>query len=377
MFKSTMATHSRIALIFFMIILVYGYLEYNIALMAAGSLFMIAFTYAFRRFVLTTSLTMDHLVILSVVLTMTLTLPIAMYRNAAAPLHYGIEVFSILSAYVISKFSREACKAVGVTLFILQIATLAYLFTTDIAELPLDHMFEAGGSNGITSVLILLQAVYAGLSYNVHRKAVAFSSFVTLYICVAGYSRGSILAGTAICFLVMAVYLHNFKSLKWRLSAYFLTTPFILYLSSEYFDDLLNFTQSNTKFMLGFVDMHRELIIKEYIGKIDWLTFFIGADFSNTSIQDLYNNNPHSSLIRAHHLFGLPYLVAIFFAAFSAIFSSISSRKKIDGLVIHMAFILIILVRSISEPILFPTPMDFFVFLLIFVGNSSQSKALR
>lgn len=377
MFKSTMATHSRIALIFFMIILVYGYLEYNIALMAAGSLFMIAFTYAFRRFVLTTSLTMDHLVILSVVLTMTLTVPIAMYRNPAAPLHYGIGVLSILTAYAISKFPRDACNAVGVTLFILQIATLAFLFTTDITELPLDHMIDAGGSNGITSVLILLQAVYAGLSFNIHRKAVAFSSFVTLYICVAGFSRGSILAGAAICLLVLVVYFHNLKSKRWRLAVYVLIALLFLYFSINYFDDLLYLAQSNTKFSQGFDDMHRELIFREYMGKIDWLTFFIGSDFANTAIQDLYNNNPHSSFIRAHHLFGVLYLIAILFAAFSSVFSSISSGKKIDGLVIHMAFILIILVRSISEPILFPTPMDFFVFLLIFVGNSSQSKALR
>lgn len=362
--------YTRVALTLFMIILVQGYLAYNLTLMAIASLFMVAFTLAFRRDILRTRLTTNRLIMLIVIPTMTLTLPFALYKNVAAPLHYGIGVLSIIAAYVISKFPIEACQGVGITLFAFQSVTLIYLFTTDISVLPLDHMFEASSSNGITSVLVVLQAVYAGLRFKIYRKASVISSLLTLYICIAGFSRGSILAGAMICLVVLAGSIHFTKSYRWRIAVYLTLLILVAILYYQYSDALLSLIQLETKFAQGFEDSHRDQIYRDYLGKIDWITFFTGADFSNTSIQNEYNNNPHSSLIRAHYLFGVLYIIALFFATFFGVFAT----KVNGGFFLLTAFIFIILARSLSEPILFPTPLDFFFFLLIFVGNSSPKN---
>jgi hypothetical protein len=338
--------------------------------MALASLFMTAFIILLSHLVLRLPLTKNLFFILIIVFTMTISFPFSTYKTAASPFHYGIGVLSIVTAYVISKFPNEACRGVAITLYVFQAATIFFILTTDISILPLDHMFEAGSSNGITSVLVVLQAVYAGLCFKIYRKAAAISSLVTLYICVAGFSRGSILTGAMICVVVLAGYIHFIKSQKWRLTVYLLLTILAVILLYLYSDALLSFIQLETKFAQGFEDTHRAQIYKDYLGKIDWLTLIAGADFSNTSIQSDYNNNPHSSLIRAHHLFGILYIIAIIYVIFFGVFAA----RGNGDLLLLASFVSIIIARSLSEPILFPTPMDFFFFLLIFVGNSSLNN---
>lgn len=357
----------------FMLVLTQGYLTYSLALMSLASLLMVAFIIHFRYHLLSIHLTKNRFVILIIVSTMTLSLPFAIYKTTAALFHYGIGVLSIVGAYVVSRFPSEACRGVAITLYVFQAITVVFLFTTDFSVLPLDHMYKAGSSNGITSVLVVLQAVYSGLCFILYRKTAALSSLVTLYICIAGFSRGSILTSAMICFVVLVGHIVFIRSFKWRLVAILLPTILTISLLYQYSDALLSSIELETKFAQGFSDSHRDQIHRDYLGKIDLLTFFTGADFSNTTIQSEYNNNPHSSLIRAHHMFGILYVVAIIFVT---LFGAFAARGKNNFLLLGL-FILIIIARSLSEPILFPTPMDFFFFLLIFVGNSSSDKFHR
>jgi hypothetical protein len=133
----------------------------------------------------------------------------------------------------------------------------------------------------------------------------------------------------------------------------------LLYLN---FDTLLSFVELETKFAQGFEDSHRDQIHKDYLGKIDLLTVFTGSDFSNTSIEIDFNNNPHSSLIRAHHLFGIFYLISIIISILLGVFM----RRRDLGLLFIGSLVFIMFLRGLSEPLLFPTPMDFLFFLLIF-----------
>lgn len=357
----------NLPLVVFVLVLTQGYLTYSLALMSLASLFMIAFIVHLRQHILSTRLTINRLIVLIILGSMIIGFPFGLFKTTTAVFHFGMGVLSILCAFVLSRFPNEVCRAVGVSLYVAQAATLFFLFTTDIAILPLDHMYEAGSSNGITSVLVVLQATYAGLCFVTRRGVPVISSFVTVYICIAGFSRGSILASALICFVVLTGYVLSIRPPTFRLSIIFLgvlSTALLFYLN---YDTLLSFVELETKFAQGFEDSHREQIHKDYLGKIDVLTFFTGADFSNTSIQSEYNNNPHSSLIRAHHLFGILYLVSVVFSIVLGVFSF----KRSNGFLFIGALVFIMLLRGLSEPLFFPTPMDFLLFLVIFSGSAS------
>lgn len=357
----------NLSLVLFILLLTQGYLTYSLAMMGLASLFMIAYIFHLRNNILRARLTINRFIVLVVLGSMTLGLPFGLFKTATAFFHYGIGALSILCALVLSRFPHEVCRGVSVSLYVAQAATLFFLFTTDVATFPLDHMYEAGSSNGITSVLVVLQATYAGLCFVTRRGFPLVSSLVTVYICIAGFSRGSILTSVMICFIVLIGYILSIKSPKYRLLMVGLAILSVTLFLSLNYDVLLSFVELNTKFGQGFVDSSRAQMYEDYFGKINAYSLFVGADFSNTSIQSDYNNNPHSSLIRAHHLFGILYLCAV---VFCALLGALSNRRGVESLFIG-SLIFIVFFRGLSEPLLFPTPMDFLFFLLLFARNSS------
>ncbi len=357
----------NLPLVLFILLLTQGYLIYSLAMMALASLFMIAYIVHFRHHILRARLTINRLIVLIILGSMSLGFPFGLFKTAAAFFHYGIGALSILCAFVLSRFPHELSRGVSVSLYFAQAATLFFLFTTDAAILPLDHMYEAGSSNGITSVLVVLQATYAGLCFVTRRGLPIVSSLVTVFICIAGFSRGSILLSVVVFFIVLIGYILSIKSPKYRLTIVGLATLSAVCLFYLNYDTFLSFVELETKFAQGFEDLHRDQIHKDYLGKIDAYTFFTGADFSNTSIQNEYNNNPHSSLIRAHHLFGILYLGSVVFCVLLVL---LSKRRGVRFLFIGL-LIFIVFLRGLSEPLLFPTPMDFLFFLLLFSKNAS------
>ena len=73
-----------------------------------------------------------------------------------------------------------------------------------------------------------------------------------------------------------------------------------------------------------------------------------------------FNNNPHMSYIRAHHIFGLYYIMLIALVPF-VLFSRVVRNHDGVGLIVFIA-ILALLLRCASEPLLFPTLFDTFFF---------------
>lgn len=353
--------------------LVGGYLYYDLIWMLVGAAFMLFFTVKGKHYILKKRLTANNLIIWIMLITMTLTWPFALYKTTGAIFHYGVGVLSIFAAYVISKHPNEACRSVGLTLFTIQGLTVAYLATTGHSVLPLDHIIENSSSNGITTVLIVLQAVYVGLLFHTHRTIPIISPIITLYICFEGFSRGSIISAAMINIIVFSILFFSTKSVYRYTALIPLLIAISLFIYIEYFEISLAFIVEESKFRQGIVDTARKEMYEDYFGKMNYLTLFTGTDYSNTSIMHHYGNNPHSSLIRAHHLFGILYVIAIFTSTTIAIMKAHSNHV----LMVSSSLIIIIIFRALSEPVLFPTPMDFFFFLLLFVGNSFRNHPAK
>lgn len=54
---------------------------------------------------------------------------------------------------------------------------------------------------------------------------------------------------------------------------------------------------------------------------MDLKGFLFGVDYFGTSILYEFNSNPHNSFLRAHHIFGFPYLFVIVISPFYFVFN--------------------------------------------------------
>lgn len=282
-------------------------------------------------------------------------------------------VFSIIPALILTKNLRVFVKASGISIYFYQIFTIAYSFIHGLEQFPVvvpfENLIPGSSANGITSYLILLQVNYSICYYLYKNKIDLISPLFTLGVALLGFGRGSILA--AMLIVVVSLFFWIFKKKGMRIFGYLtLIFLFIFFIFLKYQTQIAEFLVANTKLSAGLVDDSRAQILRDYIQKINFLTFFVGTDYSNTSIVNLYGGNPHNSFIRAHHIFGLPYLLFVVFIPALVIFK----RELLLDILFFGALFLVLYFRIFSEPIIFPTIFDFFYWTpLIIILRLSNS----
>jgi hypothetical protein len=302
---------------------------------------------------------------------LTLWLPVAVWRDAAALAHFAVVLLSLALAFVATRDLETYRRCSGWLIGAALAGIGGYLARTGLEDFPLENILPNSSSNGITSYLIVLQANYCLARFLTRRKPTLITPALTLAVCVVGYGRGSLLAAVGIL-LVNAVAL-----LEWRRplrSAALLCAAAVMgaWAAADHGEELAAFVDANTKIGAGLSDDHREQQIGEYLDKIDAVTLLTGADYKGTSIETAYNNNPHNSYIRAHHIFGLPYLLLML--GFPLLFAP--WRLPLGAVLYCGSLIGIVLLRAFTEPILFPTLLDLFYFAGCFaLGRSTGGAA--
>ena len=139
----------------------------------------------------------------------------------------------------------------------------------------------------------------------------------------------------------------------------------VLFVFGSYFDyGLINDNLvGQTKFSEGLLDPYRAEIFDEYLSKLDYFSLLFGADYSGTVIATQYDGNPHISYVRTHAYYGF---FGLLFVVFSPMLILLSNKKLLYKFV-FLSFILFALIRALSEPLLFPTLLDFFYFSYFFM----------
>lgn len=313
----------------------------------------------------------QRLMVLVVVLIATLTLPFNVARNPTALLHYCVALASLGVALSLTRDLRAYVIGSRACLIGCQMALVAYLLHVGVWDFPLEQLFEHTSSNGITSRLVLIQANYSVAQFLVRRRISLLTPLITLGICIIGYGRASILVAAAICALC----------LLWRgmprpgQSAIVPLLLLVCISASAYLwgSTAVEALEQSTKLGAGLYDEPRERMIEEYRQKIDAATLVTGASYEGTSIESEFYGNPHNSFIRGHHLFGLPYLLAMLcFPLFM-----LAGRRDASGTVFTVAVLAMVLARSVTEPLLFPTMFDAFFFALCVVGARTARRRMR
>jgi hypothetical protein len=288
-------------------------------------------------------------------------LPIAVMRNATAIAHYAVGMVSILCAVVVTRNLAALCTAMRVTLVTVQILLIVYSLSVGIAAGPLDKLLAPHtSSNGVTSALIILQASFSLLQFALYRKITLPTAVVTLAICILGFGRGSIVASAIIVAVLLAFSISWNR--PWRTALIF---GALILVGFTHASAVVEFVTLNTKIRVGFEDAPRQAMISQYLARIDGADAFFGADFRGTVIEEDFLGNPHNSYIRAHHLFGLPYLLGLLLF----VVLMVDLRQRVRMLVFGGLMIMVVAARAFTEAILFPAPMDFYFFSMCLALN--------
>lgn len=239
---------------------------------------------------------------------------------------------------------------------------------------PLSSIIPWVSRNGITSVLIVCQSTYCFVSYLYNKKFPLLSSFLVVVICFYGLGRGSIIVSVLLLLFGIILNIINLKSLKSKLIAMIFIFGLVFYyvgVSSETSTILENIEEglNKTQFGHGYIDESRIVMRDEYISNLNVWKFFFGSSYDNTAIEKYFGGNPHNSFIRLHSFYGIFGLIVLF-AIIGAIF--IVKRNKSEKMVFLILLILLFF-RAYTEPIFFPTSLDFFFLFMLLVYFRKKS----
>ena len=301
---------------------------------------------------------------------LTVILPIALWREDSALFHYIVVLVSLCSAFLVTRSPFNYEISSKYVLILLQSVIFVYLSSTGLAGFPLERMIPNSSSNGITSYLIVLQINYSISHYVMYRNTTIITPTITLLICIVGYGRSSILVSLI---LLLSNLLFRLNLKKMKSSVVFVAGALLLFVGiwSAYGEIITLFIVSNTKFGGTFADAHRSLMIREYISGMSLHELLFGRSYFSMSIDEVYNGNPHNSFIRGHHIFGVFYFVLLIF------YLLIILRQNDDRSVLWYSYTMLALLflRAATEPIIFPTMLDYFFFGMIYmIAQSRQTN---
>lgn len=301
------------------------------------------------------------------VVVLTVMLPVATLRNETAVIYYVSSLVSLGAAFMLTRNVEVYLRVSRHIVLGSQAAVLTFLMVYGIANFPLDNILPDSSSNGITSYLVLFQANYCVVRFVSGRGTALPTSLVTLFVCIVGYGRGSILAATGLLLLGMGakVFSGGAPRVIARLAIAFVAIVLVVV---QYGGAISEFVLGKTKIGAGFSDPSRQVILAGYLGNIDASSVLLGATYAGTPIESDYNGNPHNSLIRAHHIFGLAYLAFVLLLPFylASRDLSLGARAYAAGIWLFVVF------RSFTEPIIFPTLFDFFYFAGCFIVSRDR-----
>ncbi len=353
----------------FVLVMVYvGFASQLVAFQAVAIVTLACFVVSFLHLWPTATIAEKRAVQL-VLLALTISWPVAQIRNSPAMAHYIVVFLSLVSAFILTRDLHVYLFASRWLLIGTLTSIFIYLSNTGLENFPLEEMIPGGSSsNGVTSYLIIAQINYCIVRYVVTRKTSLLTPMLTLFVCYVGFGRASLLAALAIIFINAVIC----PSKKYRFLVIILFGMILINLYSNYEADI-TYLINTTKLGAGLYDQHREQQLISYLSNIDAITFLTGASYYGTVIADTYFGNPHNSYIRAHHIFGILYLLTmIFFPLIVLSFRVLALR-----LFYPMTLILILLFRAITETILFPTMLDIFFFASCFAMLNLLNNGLQ
>lgn len=299
-------------------------------------------------------------------------------NNGFSPLFYLFSTF--FTFYAAERFSRadisHVCSAITAVFWVCFICIMVgALIYWDEAE-PLENIIPGTSTNGIPSYMIVLYVTLSVCVFFRKKRLPILASVATFAVALIGLGRGSIIVAAML--LLFSITVNQLLAGRVRESLVLLGASILTLVLVISFDlcascNSIEQLIEGSKFSAGVLDEHRGRMVEDYIEKMSGLSMLFGVDYSGTSIATSYGGNPHNSFIRLHSFYGAAGLLVVLASLFSVVVSSKQFPSKL------VVFILLasLFIRAATEPILFPTQLDFFYFVCLFVFFRHAPKSRR
>ena len=297
------------------------------------------------------------------------------FNHGLSPLFYLLSTVSAFFAAMAasSKPPIVLLKAFSSLYFAAVVAIVWILFKYWGYPEPFGMVIEGSSTNGIPVYFIVLQLSLSLATYLTYGRLPVLSTVLTFAVAFFGNGRSSLVVAGLIILATLILNVIVVKRKKSKLPwLYWSLLTLVIFIGVVWGDELLGLITVYTKLSAGLVDSNRLDILHQYSQKINVFTLFFGADYSGTVIENEYLGNPHIAYIRTHSLFGLP-------ATILAIISPtliLLPQKVWKTKLVFFIFISLAALRSISEPVFFPTLLDFFYFtwFLMYFKHAAPSR---
>jgi hypothetical protein len=280
------------------------------------------------------------------------------------------------TAYVCSRFSAAALHRAATIIYwvfaaIVAVILVVYWGTPE----PFAEVIEGSSTNGIPAYMIVIQLFLCVTTFIMTGRAPVVTPALTFLIAFFGNGRGSLVVGSLLVGGSLILNLFP-RKVSFFYRALLMAISIVAMVEiAIHATDLYDYLSRYTKLSVGIEDRNRAAILSSYLEQINPYTFFVGAEYDGTIIDLQYKGNPHISFIRTHSFFGIFALLMALLSPFVVFFSRGRWSLKLP----IFFFVTLAVVRAGSEPILFPTLLDVFYFLMImmYFRARDSSEALH
>jgi hypothetical protein len=301
------------------------------------------------------------------VISLTIGLSVFSHARFAVPYALGTVILSALAFQLTRDLSSidVALRLAYQCTFVSTICSLLF-FPRDTDGL--EQLVPGVSSNGIPCLLLLLTLTRAIVAIHGGRSLPLIQSLSCVGISLIGGGRANLYLSVANMFLLLLLKSHRLQR-KWVLCIALLVAALVCF---EYQVEIYSWLVRSTKVGAG-VDTPRWDLWSEYIHKLDGIEVIFGGSYEGTAILSEYQGNAHSSLIRAHHHFGLLGLLLLLMGI--AISSARSFKLGLANGAAVSALSFLLLVRLAFDDTGFPCPLDLLTFLVIYASFHGRDRS--
>jgi hypothetical protein len=216
-------------------------------------------------------------------------------------------------------------------------------------------------TNLVSGILLYLQLLHAAAAFADRKRAPLWLPLISMLLSLPLKGRSGILLLTALflCCLFQRWTVRQ-GSGKFGVAALWLSLAAGL---AFWFRAPILAVFETTRLVYGFGDESRSMMRQQYLQGLSPLEVVTGGTYDPSPIILTLLENPHNSFIRAHYLFGLPFVILIAMLLTAAVLRATSAPRERWFL---LGLLALFAVRALVDEMSFPGLLDFVFFFLLF-----------
>ena len=248
-------------------------------------------------------------------------------------------------------------------IYILPVLLIFILYTSVVLVLNLffgidfNLILFSASRNMVTFIAIAILTLYYTLVIKNNSRLLFFPSVLLIVMAIAAEGRSGIIISALLFSSIFLVKQYKNPLYKLGISMFFIIIFFYIIIEfQDFFIEKLTYFSKK-----GFESSEREYLMNSYFDKLDFNHILLGVK-SHTYPFINFNNNFHNSILLAHANFGIGFILILIFVFYRLI--------QKNHLLLKVLLILLLL-RSLSDTVLFVKSFDFVFFFLLFCRHKN------